>query len=175
MNEIISQLLIQTGIYFFVFVTGVLILNFLTKGFIFTYLRVKGSRGKNILIKALSNTNEWFYVVGKPFEGFIKFKLNGVSHTSRIEKSLVSNEMGVKTSIWDEETDQFVNFNFAPSDPNTTAEVDGLLARSLKKPVLDDMSQKIMLIAVVINVLVSIVCLYLIYTLGEKIENIGVI
>jgi hypothetical protein len=102
MVELFQYILAYVGVAVLIF----FVLNFLTKGYIWMYLRVKASQGKKILVR-LNASNKRGYSVGKYEEGFLVFKNLGKQQmrhalNSAAYKELMFQEMGVDVIEFDE-------------------------------------------------------------------------
>lgn len=73
MSEIITEMLYYMGSYIGLVGILIFVLNFLTKGLIVKFLRVKGSRGKKQLVKIRSATDTYFSM-GEIKKGAFHFK-----------------------------------------------------------------------------------------------------
>lgn len=175
--SVVYDILIQTGVYFLVFIGSLVLYNFFTKGFLVTYLRVKASRGKKVLVRIFAVTGK-YYVIGTIRGTALTFKDRyKVKKTySNISKNTVYDEMGIKIVDNDEVTGALIDqtdFNAVPgSDGEKT---DNLITRALEKPVLQD-KKEIIILALVVVCLIGIAgCIYMIYNLTETVNALNII
>jgi len=149
MNPIIIQM---TG-YFIVFVMTVLFLNYLSANFLFTFLRVRASRGSLVLIGLDGLTNTTFKS-GKLDGNMLKFK----SPSKKKKTVLVSREdfgktLGVNSIYIDDETNAVRKPDYTAAPEFDSEQYDNLLVRAETAPVLEDKTDRIiMIIAIVINI-----------------------
>ena len=98
MNELLYKVLIQTGAYLAVFLVTIIIFNFLTKGYLFTYIRVKASRGSKVLVRILGFTG-YYYRAGSIDQSVLTFKNKQKNEDSyKIQKEDIFQEMLVNVS-----------------------------------------------------------------------------
>jgi len=141
MNEVLVQLIQYIVSYVGVAVLIFLVLNFLTKGFIGTYLRVKGSKGRRCLTIVHSAT-DIYYRAGIWKENFYIFK-----DRSKDEKNLpiadvefktfVKYTLGVPCIECDEVGNKLINtdFNIVQMVNVDPARLNSLIMRIKNRPV----------------------------------------
>lgn len=78
----ISDVYIFIGSYLLVLVGLLLLIQVLTNGFLFTFLRVKASRGKKVLVN-VKGLMQHYYVIGVEEEGFLIFRDNACKRDGR--------------------------------------------------------------------------------------------
>lgn len=154
--------MIPTDIYYFtasyiiIILIGFFLINFLSNGFFGTFLRVKASRGKKVLVEVHAVTD--VYYIGGKFEGkILKYKTRGGKEKSlTVKQGQVLRKIGVFCVITDEVNDNVLDINFNAESGGNTEDYDHLLKRVMMAPQLEDNAKKIM-IGVLILILVIIV------------------
>lgn len=177
MNSITYDILIQTGVYFLVFLGSLIMYNFFTKGFLVTYLRVKASRGKKILVRVFGVTGK-YYIVGEIKEISLIFKDRyKVKKTyTNVSKEVVYDELGVKMIDVDEVTGAFINqTNFNAVIGSDGEKTDNLITRALEKPMLQDKKEIIIIILIILCLLGILGSLYFSYNLTESVSTLNII
>lgn len=145
--------------YLAVFVLCFLVVAFLLRGFFIPYLRVKGSRGKDILVKVKEPLGN-YYRVGKVNESMLLYK-----DRAKNEKRISLDSKGIYRSI---------GVTCVDVDPLTNAVVDqqelwtgvpgfdadrfnSLYLRALYRPsILDQKTQAMLIIIIIIGVLMLV-------------------
>ena len=69
----LKEVIIQTGVYLFVFIGSLLFFNFLTKGYLLAYIIVKAGRGKKVMVRIFAVTGR-YYKPGIISETTLNFK-----------------------------------------------------------------------------------------------------
>ena len=108
-REIINYIIVFAGIIGL----GFFSLNFLTKGFLFTYLKVKAGQGKKLLTR-IHTSSDIYYRVGYFYEGFYKFKdRSGTEKSIPIQdvefEKIVKHSMGVGLIEVNEEGNKLIS------------------------------------------------------------------
>jgi len=109
LREIINYVIVFAG----VIGLGFFSLNFLTKGFLLTYLRVKAGQGKKLLTR-IHTSSDIYYRVGYFYEGFYKFKdRSGTEKSIPIQdvefEKIIKHSMGVGLIEVNEEGNKLVS------------------------------------------------------------------
>lgn len=173
----LSNLAIQTGAYCFVFIGSLLIMNFITKGYVIPYILVKASRGKKILIRIFGLTGR-YYKPGQLVGTKLKFKDRaGDKNTlTNVSAKNVYDEMGIKVIDYDEVQKRLVDqITFTDEDSNDPVKVDDLIERALQKPALQD-KKDVIIIALCILILLGLAALlYMVYQVDINIRGLSVI
>lgn len=177
-QELINWIIVFGG------VIGILAfgLNFLTKGFLFQYLRVKAGRGKFILTRIYSVTDT-YYRPGKFEDGFYKVKTRSKEDLTiplgdASQSSYVTDELGVKLIGVDEEGKKFCNYDMKQviyMDKFDPGRITSLLLRIKNRPTpgLKKNIVTLIIIAAIIIAIVSIYNAYQIMTIQEMLVNLG--
>jgi len=177
MNEILKNLLIQTGAYTTVFLSSIFLFNWLSNGFLWTYLRIKASRGKKTLLRMHGTTGR-YYLQSKIYDRLIHFK-DRQKHAwaLRIRPDQVTREMGVNTVDVDEDTAQILAPDFKSAAPGHDATIfDGLLKRAMQSPTLAPSIKDIIIILLLVLNLAATIFIYVtVRKLAETIAGLNVI
>jgi hypothetical protein len=153
-------------------------LNFLTKGFIATYLRVKGSQGRKVLVRIHSAT-EVYHRAGQWTDGFFKYKTKG-----KEVKSLKIDEPKFREAIFytmnvpcievDEPGNRILLKNLSVAQMAVDAgELETVLIRIKNRPVLPGKKEQIMILLLVMAVLGIGYAIYMLYGMQDVIINIA--
>lgn len=174
--------LVQTAIWtntlIFVLVV-VILLNTVTRGFLFTFLEAKMSRGKKKLIKVYTVVDVYFKVA-KIQNGQLTYttrgKLNGKKEkkTLDIEKAKAWDFLGVKCFETNEETDSLINKDFKAVQGVDATVQDRMIAKVMQQPSLNNDERmlkllKIALFAIVVVVFGLLIVGYQVFTLKDLI------
>lgn len=164
-----------------VFVIAVMLIDLLLAGFVHTFLRVKGSRGKKLLIQVRSPTRDYFKV------GFIEEGMLVFTYRKELFKDAEQKRLGIDSSnifrclgvMWvqvDEETNNVGKHDFSVSKGFDAVKWDNLLKRALYRPSVLDQREKIILILLIL-VLVAVCGLgFMVYQMNAKLGSlVGVI
>jgi len=176
MNELIYKILLQVGTYLIVFFVTIILFNFLTKSFLFTYLIVKASRGNKLLIRVLSYTG-FYYRAGKLDNGVLQFKnkLKNID-TYKISKSDIYQEMGVNIVYVDETTKKVLALDGSSEEGHDTEKFQSLLQRALYRPTLkDDFKNIAVLVLCGLNLCLSAFIIYTLLTTFKGSSSVGVV
>lgn len=174
---VLTDLFIQVGAYMFVFLGALLTMNFLTKGYILSYLLVKISRGKKILVRIYSLTGK-YYKPGIVSEKTLKYKSRDKEKRtySNVTRECIFDEMGVKCIEVDDETGNFVKqTDFTAVPGNDPVKTDNLLVRALEKPLIQDKKELIILGLLIVVLICVGVVLYMVYNLDVRIRGLNII
>lgn len=151
MNEFTAQLLA----YLVVFIMLVGLVSVLLRGFFWKYLRVRGSLGRLVLLKARGLAGDSF-TVAKPEEGFLSFKLHGKKLRLPVkEQKYFYRCMGVAWIDYDEQTGAVVAPDFSAVGSYDAEKVENLLIRALTRP-LDLSNKEIIIIILLLAALIAI-------------------
>ena len=155
-------------------------LNFLTKGFIATFIRVKASQGRLILTRIHAVTDT-YYKAGKWEEDFFTFKTRD-KETKKIPiKSnefleFFSREMGIVVIDIDEQSNKLFNTNFkevvhfANIDPGRT---ESLFLRIKNRPILASKKEVIVLLLCVAILATVLFMAFRIIKIEETLQLLG--
>lgn len=162
MLYVVSYSIIIFGIIF--------LLNFLTKGFILKYLRVKASRGAKSLVRVHALT-EVKYRIGWVSDATLHYKEDRktIKHL-KAGKFNVLRELGINIFEVDEERSSIRTIDWRVSSGHNTDHFDGLLVRALQKPnLVDKTKETIMFFLQVVQTVLLGVALFLLYNISQQI------
>jgi len=170
MNEVIVQTLYFMASYVGLFLIIFFVLNWLTKGFILSFLKVKASQGKKILSMVHSATDVYFSV-GSMDDLVYNFKRRDK------KKSVVTNVKdkffsmcGVFVLSHSEDGKTIYTKEGKAFEGNDGRTVDNYLNRIIKSPQLEDNFRKFLLILNIILVLGVGAALYFLFVIYDKIK-----
>lgn len=176
MNEVILQTL-----YFVASYIGIIIflfwgINFLTKGWLSCYLKVKASRGKKIMVHVLSKTDT-YYRAGSFAKGIFKFKTRGDGKTQDITELKREDfwyEGGVHHVIIEEQTGTIFPYCSGKGVHAgiTPGAADEMVHRVITAPTQDDMFRKIIFISIIVMFLALCIVAFVLFDLREQIYSI---
>lgn len=178
MNEVMVALIQYIVAY--VGVSGLIffLLNFLTKGFLFTYLKVKSSQGKKILVEVSSATDD-YHRAGRWEDGFFKFKNRGKEEKAipidePVFKRLITHSMGVGKVFVDEVGNTFLTKDFeAVKFTVDSGRLNTTLIRIKNRPVPKSKQENIIIILLVITLLVAVFLFFRVMLVQEAVEALG--
>ena len=184
------DLFIQVFAYAIVFFGSIFVLNFLTKGFIITYLRVKASRGKNVLVRVYTKIGK-YYAVGKVADDVLSYKKQNSKEKGHVDltEADVFDELSVKVIEIEEITGKVIGKdsketkfkkqipvlkNFNAVDGHNTDKFDGILTRAMQRPMLADKTKEtLMLLLQIITTIGVAFALYLCFSILQIIQSGG--
>jgi hypothetical protein len=142
-----------------------------------TYLRVKGGRGKFLLVRVYGVTGK-YYRVGKIKEENLTFKSKfkggedkGIC-TFAITKNDVFQEMGVNCVEVDEEQGILIDKNYNVVNGQSPKRFDSILTRALQRPTLMDAKQQIILILLILIIVLQFVGIYFLYKILKMVTQL---
>jgi hypothetical protein len=170
MNEIVQIMISYVAIIFL----AIGIVQWLTAGFFFVFMKVRASQGRKVLVKVKSVT-DWYFKAGLVSEGFLVYKARGQKEKKRIpldkEQKIIFRSMSVWNLMIDEETNAFLTPDGLKAIDSFDAEkYEQLNIRALYKPALMDQNEKIMLGMIAVALLASVVSAFLVFKSGQKID-----
>ncbi|MCP4648885.1 MAG: hypothetical protein GY853_02220 [PVC group bacterium] len=175
MNPIIAQ----TIGYGVVFLLTIVFINLLSSNFLFTFLRVKSSRGQLMLVEidGLTNTT---YKIGKIDGNMLKFKSPAKKKkTILFTRDDVRRKLGVNSVTIDDESNSVRNSNYSSAPEFDAEQYDNLIVRAETAPVLEDKTDRIIMIVGLMIILVGLLYvgyqLSIIKTLVAALKTSGVI
>lgn len=168
------DLFLQVIAYAIIIFGIVFLMNFLTKGFVLKYLKVKASRGTKQLIR-LHRTTGIQYFVGKTEDGEVSFNTNRKTKKHyKVSKYNVHREMGVDVFEIDEEMSTVKTQNWRVSNGHNTDHFDGLLVRALEKPnLVDKTKEMILFIMNIAQCIMLAAALFLLYNISQQLSQAG--
>ena len=172
MNELLLYILtyLLVGILFF------LLFNFLTNNFLTTYIIVKASRGKKILVEVHGQMNigyRWGVFDGK----ILKYKSLGtkLKKTLKVEKHCILRKLNVACVHVEDEENTVLKPDFTAVSGFDAVKFDNLLVRALTLPqILDKKEKIIMLFGFLITIVGVVVCIFLLNDIKGVINGLEV-
>lgn len=152
-----KELLYIIASYLAVFLIPFFLIAIYQGGFFGPYARVKGSRGKLVLVKVRTMVSH-YYRVGKIVEGALKYKdRNKQEHHITLVEGCVYRMLGVSCVDVDEEKSTVYNHALAREVPgHDTVKVDQYIKRALQKPSLTNQNWTIILLIVAIVAILGV-------------------
>lgn len=142
--------------YALIIIMGYLLINFLSNGFLGTFLRVKASRGKRVLMEVHAITDV-YYTSGVFVGKILKYTTRGKKEKSlTVNQGQVIRKIGVFCIITDEVNDNVLDINFNAESGGNTEDYDHLLKRVMMAPQIENMREKI-IIGLLVLILVVVV------------------
>lgn len=160
--------------YMLVIFIGFFVMNFLTNGYVLTYILIKLSRGKKILciVKGLVKT---YYKIGYVQEEFLRFKDNAKQmRRYNIKEGDAYRLMGIDAIEINEKTNEIIRKDSKLSSGFDPIKMDGFVERALVLPRLNSKTQeKLMLILIILLLLGVGFLIWNQVQLGATIETLG--
>ena len=175
MNEVLTTMIQYIFSYLLVLGIGFFMINFLSNGFVGTFIKVKASRGKFCLVRINGITGE-YYRTGTLDGEKLRYKnrdkkfrtiVVGVEDAKRI--------IGVNGFEVDDVKGALVKKDFSVVEGNDPEKVDNLIVRALTKPTLISMNEKIILLLLIIIIVGVLGSIYLGYMNSEAIRNLNLV
>jgi len=154
------------------------IINFLTKGFMLTYLRVKGSQGRNVLARIHSATDIYFKV-GRWSDGFLKFKNRGKEEKAlQIDeatfKGLINHSLGVSLVEVDDTGNKILTTNWdVVKFSIDTGRLNTNLIRIKNRPIPKSKQEQILIILGIVTVLAILFLVFKLNNLEQIVTELG--
>lgn len=188
-KEVMLYMASYTGIVFVAFA----ILAWMMSGLLWPYLRTKLSRGKFVLVKVKTVTQDYFRP-GKLDKGFLVFKDRakeerrisipteliyeepdgeGGTLERKVPAKVLYRSMGVNVVDVDDERNAINTIDYTPVTGFDGVKYNDLYIRALYKPNLFDKKEKVMLALIVIIFVVVIIEAFLLYDLSSKVAALG--
>ena len=121
MNEMVVQVLVMALSYLAVIITTMVVVNWLSNGYLLKYIRVKGSRGRKVLVICDTLGGQKF-IVGEVIEDhYLTYK--GIDKKQRMwyaERGCFKNQMGIIICEVDEVNNQIRNYETKSLEANIT-------------------------------------------------------
>ena len=167
-----SELLYFTISYALILLIGFFLINFLSNGFFGTFLRIKASRGKKVLVEVHAITDV-YYKAGKFDDTILKFKTREKRYKSLIvTNAQVLRKLGVFCVVVDEVNNNVLTVNFNAKTGGNTTDYDHLLKRVMMAPQIDNMKDKIIMGLLVFLLVIGVISAFLIFNMGNQITQI---
>lgn len=141
------------------------IMQWLTHGFVLKFMRVKGSREKNIMVKMRSKLGDYL-IIGRLHEREVIFKKRGSKQKSTLNiplkedgslESVFYRFLGIVWCDVDEEKNAFSTLDFKGVQGFDDERQEGLIQRALYKPSPHGRNEIILIVLLVIVIVVAIV------------------
>lgn len=173
MTEIFQEFLIQAGAYLTVIIIAVGIFAVFFKGIFGSYVKVRASFGRLVLIK-LKAINTDHFTWGKiDGDGFLVW---GKKYQEKRVKILDSSDfyslLGVKCIDIDEETNWVIKPTGDKVDGFDAQKYENLYVRALYKPNIQEGMEKIMIGIAVLTIILIVVCIFMVYKQGVTIQGL---
>lgn len=173
MNPAIANLLNWVLVWVGVIAGLTFILNFLTHGFFLKYLRVKGSRGKKILVEVETLTDRYMQV-GYISEGFLIYRKRHAKRGDNarivVPQNSVIKKLGVYFINVDEEKNAVCKVDYTTAEGFDAEKVEMLYKRALYKP---NLQQNLFLIILIIVLILALLGIIELVMLGQVLKKIG--
>lgn len=168
-----NDVFIQIGAYLVVLFISFFSMNFLTSGFMFKFIRAKGSRGRLVLVES-DGINNLAWCLGKVDGNQLKFKSPaGKKKTLLVDRNDFYRRFGLVCITVDDETNAVRKADYSVAETFDAEAYDDLLTRALTKPKLDTIDKElIILIAVAIILLIAVFNAYTLQELKPLILNL---
>lgn len=175
-----TTLITQTLAYLGCFLMPFFILNFLTKGFLFNFLKVLSSRGTKILVQ-LSNPIENYWSTGTIEGSDILYHDKESKRDKKQPKRLtiesgdiVYKIMGMNSVLIDDTKNAFLTKNLKGIISYNTERNENLIINAINKPKNEDdeRREKLMLIISIVSILLLAVCAFLIYKINNDLTTL---
>ena len=177
MNEVLREVFMYMFSFVAIIVLFFLLVNFLTKGFLWKYLFVKASQGRKILVRVHSSI-ELYYAVGSWKKSFLNYKTKG-KETKMIPisdadfRGAIFYTMGVPLIEVDENSNKILMNDLSVAqfqvDGGTT---ETIMLRFKNRPAATNKKDNIMFLLLGVCIIGIIVLLVMIHNQGEAINSI---
>jgi hypothetical protein len=160
--------------YIIVLLVGFLLIQFLSNGFFTTFLKVKASRGKKVLIK-VNTISDTYYTSGFINEGFLKYKKRRTKDFALIKipnKDCIYRAIGVNCIDIDDENNAVLKSDLTAVSGFDAVKMDNLLVRALMKPKLKSKQDAIITLAIIIGAIALCYLAYQTFSMQDKINLI---
>lgn len=159
--------------YLLVIVLGFLIMNFLSNGFFGTFIIVKASRGKKVLVKVVAVSDSYF-VPGEVNEVFLVFKdRKKEDRRIRVKRNHIYGSIGVNCiDIRDEKNAIIMPYGEEVSGFDAVKQ-ENLNKRCLQRPQIKSKREQVMLLVLVALVVGVGIAIYFGYTNNELLMSLG--
>lgn len=171
MNEVLREGIMIVGSYVGIIVIGFALINFLSAGFLIKFIRVRASRGKLILIKVKSVTDQYFRT-GLISEKMLRYKARGQKEQKLVpipDEAVLYRAMNVWCMDVDEETNEIIMPSGERAETYDAEKYEQLVIRALYKPALMDKNEKIMLLMIGLCILGLIIVVFYVKSIDGNI------
>lgn len=160
MNDIISIVIS----YILVIGIGFFLLNFLSNGFLFTFIRVKGSRGKLVLVELHELSNNVFKA-GKFDGNLLTWKVSRKkSNSILVDKSAVTRKIGVVCIVVDGINNVALTPDLEGIEPFDAGRYDDLLVTAQGLPKIS--GNKDNMINLILLIVIAVILLFVTYRIN---------
>ena len=177
MNPVLQEMLYYMLAFSGIIISFFFLLNFLTKGFIWTYLVVKASQGRKVLVR-IHSAVEIYHKAGSWSDGFLFYKTKGKEKKqlpiTNVEfRQAIFQQMGVPLIEVDESGNKILLKDLqVASFQVDSGELETILLRIKNRPQLASTNEKIILIMLVLILLGLAYAIFVLYQQGEIITGI---
>jgi hypothetical protein len=170
-----------TGSYLIAGTLFYLLINFLTKGFLTEYLKVKMSRGRLILVKCHDVTDS-YYKAGKintKRNLVVKDRSKAIHTFSKIESNFIARELGMNCIEVNLIKGLVINKDFTGTSGYDLTMLDEIVNRALMLPTIkkEEVWEKAKNLLIIVTAIGVGVCIYLLLNQPEaicKVATVGV-
>lgn len=158
--------------YILIIIIGFMLINFLSNGFFGTFLRIKASRGKKVLVEVHAITDVYFKA-GK-FDGtLLKYKTREKKNKAlEVTAQQVFRKLGVFCVITDDVSDAVLDIEFKAHSGGDSETYDHLLKRVIMAPQIENMREKIILGLLVIILIAVVISTVLIFNASNQLTEL---
>lgn len=178
MATLITEILLVAGSYFMVFILTILAINWILNGLFKPYMRVRGSRGKLILVKVKNMVND-YYVTGKVDERVLYFKDKKKESRMIVLPSNgatgIYRSMGVSCIDIDDEKNAIIIYNNELVTGYDAVKFSDLNDRCLMKPSLVDNKILIIVVLLVLVLIGEIILGVFLYKNYQSIQQLTMV
>ena len=175
MDEFIREAMLIIGSYIGILIVAYSILAWMMSGLLAPYLKVKTSRGRLILVKVKTITQD-YYKPGKIDKGFLIYK-DRQKDERRIgiplDKVVIYRSMGVNVIDVDDEKNAINCIDYTAVSGFDAVKYNDLYLRALYKPSLFDKKEKYMMAILVIILIGVVVIGLLVFNLSDQVNQLG--
>ena len=160
-----SMVLWQIGGYFTAGFLVFFTLNFLTKGFIFQYLKTKLSRGKYVLVKCHAIADSYYRVGHIDNKGslIVKDLHKKVYSFDGVDTDLVSRELGVNQIEVNLKKGCIIKRDFSGVNAYDVTLTDEMISRAAMLPRLESLKEKVEQYLIYLIIIGVAACIYLLW------------
>jgi hypothetical protein len=157
MNETLRQLMNWVGIFLLVIFGSIFLLNFYQQGFFWKYMRVKGSRGKKLMVQ-VETLLDRYLAIGHIEEGFLVYKKRYSKDFCRlaVPEGAVYKDLGIHWINVDEKKNAIQKADYSVVEGHDAELTEALYVRALNKPTMIDTKTKV----IIILLIVILICLF---------------
>ena len=174
-TDIITQTLYFIGSYIGIILFIFFSLHWITKGWLTSFIKVKASRGKKILIHIISKTDT-YYKIGAFKNKAFKYTLrDGTKQTlTEIERKNVFSSLGIYNLIIDEQTGTIYDYPEGTLNPGITPEgADDLIVRAQTGPQHNDKFKIVVISLLAVSLIAIFILAFMVVDVKQAILEIG--